>query len=81
MDETGKLLVEINKSIGELSGKLQMALDKLVQHEGRITRLESGGASFKDDMMKLLVKALTISVVTIASLTGAGALLKNILNF
>ena len=81
MDETGKLLVEINKSIGELSGKLQMALDKLVQHEGRITRLESGGASFKDDMMRLLVKALTISVVTIASLTGAGALLKNILNF
>lgn len=81
MDETGKLLVEINKSIGELSGKLQMALDKLVQHEGRITRLESGGASFKDDMMRLLVKALTVSVVTIASLTGAGALLKNILNF
>lgn len=58
-----------------------MALDKLVSHEERITRLESGGTSLKDDMMKLLVKALTISVVTIASLTGAGALLKNILNF
>ena len=81
MDDTTKILLEINKSLGELSGKFQCALDKLVQHEGRITRLESGGASFKDDMMRLLVKALTISVVTIASLTGAGALLKNILNF
>jgi len=80
MDETGKLLVEINKSIGELSGKLQMALDKLVQHEGRITRLESGGASFKDDILKLLAKTLLIAMASIASLTGAASLIKQIIS-
>lgn len=80
MDDTTKILLEINKSLGELSGKFQCALDKLVQHEGRITRLESGGASFKDDMMKLLAKTLLIAMASIASLTGAASLIKQIIS-
>lgn len=57
-----------------------MALDKLVSHEERITRLESGGTSFKDDILKLLAKTLLIAMASIASLTGAASLIKQIIS-
>lgn len=57
-------------------------LQQLVQHENRITALEtetrSSNKMTKDDVVALLVKGLIASVFVIGSLTGAGSLLKEI---
>lgn len=56
-------------------------MEKLTEHESRITQLERGGGqSFKEDILQLTLKTLMIAVITIASLTGGGALIKQIFN-
>lgn len=50
-------------------------MEKLTEHESRITRLESSPSSFKDDMLKLLAKALIISLTCLGAVVGAGSLL------
>lgn len=45
-------------------------MDKLTQHEQRLTKLEDNRTSLKDDFLKMLVRALTISVVGLVVLGG-----------
>jgi len=54
-------------------------MQKLVEHESRITRLESSPSSFKDDMFRLLMKALIIALTSLGSVVGAGSILQQIL--
>ena len=78
-DHNLEIWVKISQQIGELNGFIKTALDKLADHEKRIDELEKGKVtSFKDDMIKLLVKGLVASIFVIGSLSGAGALLKGI---
>ena len=50
-------------------------MDKLTQHEQRLTKLEDNRTSLKDDFLKMLVKTLTISVVGLIVLGGGGAVI------
>ena len=55
----------------------------LVNHENRITSIESTTAkektSFKDDLIQLMIKGLVGSIFVIGSLAGAGGILAKIL--
>ena len=82
MNETDHLdiWVKISTQIGELNGFIKTALDKLADHEKRIDELEKGkSGSFKDTLIHLLVKGLIASIFVIGSLTGASAMIKQVL--
>ena len=55
----------------------------LVNHENRITTIESATTkektSFKDDIIQLLIKGIVGSIFIIGSLAGAGGILAKIL--
>ena len=55
----------------------------LVNHENRITTIESTTTkeknSFKDDIIQLLIKGIVGSIFIIGSLAGAGGILAKIL--
>ena len=71
--------VKISTQIGELNGFIKTALDKLADHEKRLDDLEKGKvASFKDDVVKWLVRGLVASIFVIGTLTGAGTILQRI---
>ena len=72
--------VKISTQIGELNGFIKTALDKLADHEKRLDDLEKGkNGSFKDTLIQLLVKGLVASIFVIGSLTGASAMIKQVL--
>lgn len=89
MDEETKMnteldiWVKISQQIGELSASVKMVLSKLTEHEHRLDALEktdmSGNGSIKDNIVKWLVIALVGSISVIVTLTGAGAILKQLL--
>lgn len=71
--------VKISTQIGELNGFIKTALDKLADHEKRIDDLEKGkSASWKDDLLKWLVRGIVASILVIGSLTGAAGLIKSV---
>ena len=71
--------VKISTQIGELNGFIKTALDKIADHEKRIYDLEKGNCvSFKDDIVKWLVRGLVASIFVIGTLTGAGTILQRI---
>ena len=75
-----EIWVKISQQIGELNGFIKTALAKLADHEKRLDDLEKGKAnSFKDDVIKLLVKGLVASIFVIGSLTGAASLIQKVL--
>lgn len=72
--------VKISTQIGELNGFIKTALDKLADHEKRIDDLEkSKNYSFKDNLIQWLVKGLVASIFVIGSITGASAMIKQVL--
>lgn len=71
--------VKISTQIGELNGFIKTALDKLADHEKRIDDLEKGkNSSWKDDLLKWLVRGIVASILVIGSLTGAAGLIKGV---
>ena len=75
-----EIWVKISTQIGELNGFIKTALDKLADHEKRIDVLEKGkNFSFKDNLIQLLVKGLVASIFVIGSITGASAMIKQVL--
>lgn len=71
--------VKISTQIGELNGFIKTALDKLADHEKRIDDLEKGkNSSWKDDLLKWLVRGIVASILVIGSLTGAAGLIKSV---
>lgn len=72
--------VKISTQIGELNGFIKTALDKLADHEKRLDDLEKGkSGAFKDTLIQWLVKGLVASIFVIGSLTGASAMIKQVL--
>ena len=63
-------LVEFKASISELNAMMKSTLERIANHEGRITNLEQSKVGLKDDFMKMLVRTLTISVVGLVVLGG-----------
>ena len=68
-------LVEFKASISELNAMMKSTLERIANHEGRITNLEQSKVGLKDDFLKMLVRALTISVVGLVVLGGGGAVI------
>ena len=78
-----KLSDKIDKLIDKLDSKFDAFDQKLQNHEVRIVVLEQKAPEekkdWKSEIIMLLVKAVVIGGVAIASLAGAGGMLKGVL--
>ena len=75
MNKEIDIWVKISEQIGSLTSEIKSVMDKLTQHEQRLTKLEDNRSSLKDDFLKMLVKTLTISIVGLIVLGGGGAVI------
>ena len=82
-DKILETLIEIKAQLAELNANQKNLQAILVNHENRITSIESTTTkektSFKDDIIRLLIKGLVGSIFVIGSLAGAGGILAKIL--
>lgn len=76
-DRITDLVIKISTELASLNANMTSVLSQLGRHEQRLTELEKSekNTSLKDDVVRLLVKALIISVITVGSLAGAGTLI------
>lgn len=72
-------MIKITSELSALNTNMRSVLDKLTGHEQRITALEQGKFSLKDNIVKWLVLALIASIGVIGTLTGSAALIKQLL--
>lgn len=77
-----KLNDKLDRILEKIDGKLQGVDERLQNHEVRIVVLEQKPddvrKDWKSDIIILLVKAVLIGAVSIASLAGAGGILQKI---
>ena len=82
-DKILETLIDIKSSLAELNANQKNLQAILVNHENRITSIESTTTkektSFKDDIIRLLIKGIVGSIFVIGSLAGAGSILAKIL--
>ena len=82
-DKILETLIKIEAQLAELNANQKNLQAILVNHENRITNIESTTTkektSFKDDIIQLLIKGLVGSIFVIGSLAGAGSILAKIL--
>ena len=82
-DKILETLIEIKAQLAELNANQKNLQAILVNHENRITNIESATTkektSFKDDIIRLLIKGIVGSIFVIGSLAGAGSILAKIL--
>ena len=81
-DKILETLIEIRAQLAELNANQKNLQAILVNHENRITNIESATTkektSFKDDIIRLLIKGIVGSIFVIGSLAGAGSILAKI---
>ena len=88
-----EFFIDISTKLGSIQQNLKGLSDIILKHESRLTLLEqnfqkhlldvantnnNNNSSFKNEIIKLLCKCLLIGSLTIASLSGAGGILKMI---
>ena len=83
-DKILETLIKIEAQLAELNANQKNLQAILVNHENRITNIESTATtrektSFKDDLIQMLVKGIVGSIFVIGSLAGAGGILAKIL--
>lgn len=78
-DRLTELVIQISTGLADLNANMKSVLDTLSRHESRLTKLEEGRLGMKDTTIQWLLKGLIASIFTVASLTGAGTLLKEVL--
>ena len=82
-DKILETLIKIEAQLAELNANQKNLQAILVNHENRITSIESTTTkektSFKDDLIQMLVKGIVGSIFIIGSLAGAGGILAKIL--
>lgn len=82
-DKILETLIDIKSQLAELNANQKNLQAILVNHENRITSIESTTTkektSFKDDLIQMLVKGIVGSIFVIGSLAGAGGILAKIL--
>lgn len=80
MENNLDIWVRISSQIGELNASVKSVLDKLTNHEQRLTSLETKKDNdWKVQLLMLLAKATTIGLVALAGVAGAGGILSQIL--
>ena len=81
-DKILETLIKIEAQLAELNANQKNLQAILVNHENRITNIESATTkektSFKDDIIRLLIKGIVGSIFVIGSLAGAGSILAKI---
>lgn len=84
--------IDISTKLGSIQQNLSDLSETILKHESRLTLLEQSfhkhllevannsntPSSFKNEIIKLLCKGILVGSVTIASLSGAGGVLKMI---
>lgn len=80
-EKIDELILTISTQLATLNAQTKSVLDKLAEHECRLTHLESGKSSLKDTIVTWLVKGIVIALVTIGGLTGASGLLVKVFGF
>ena len=84
--------IDISTKLGSIQQNLCDLSETILKHESRLTLLEqkfhkhlldvanssNDHSSFKNEIIKLLCKGILVGSVTIASLSGAGGVLKMI---
>ena len=84
--------IDISTKLGSIQQNLSDLSETILKHESRLTLLEQNfhkhlldvannsntPSSFKNEIIKLLCKGVLVGSVTIASLSGAGGILKMI---
>lgn len=76
-----EFLIELNGQLQSLNANMKNVLDKLTNHEQRLTNLETKkDADWKNQLLMLLAKATVIGLVAIGSLTGASGIITKVLN-
>ena len=76
-----EFLIELNGQLQALNANMRNVLDKLTNHEQRLTSLETKKeGDWKNQLLMLLAKATVIGMVAIGSLTGASSLIQRVLN-
>ena len=82
-DKILETLIDIKSQLAELNANQKNLQAILVNHENRITNIESATTkektSLKDDLIQMLVKGIVGSIFVIGSLAGAGSILAKIL--
>lgn len=80
-EKIDELILTISTQLATLNAQTKSVLDKLAEHECRLTHLESGKSSLRDTIVTWLVKGIVIALVTIGGLTGASGLLVKVFGF
>lgn len=86
--------IDISTKLGSIKQNLSDLSETILKHESRLTLLEqnfhkhllevannsnsNNHSSFKNEIIKLLCRCILVGSVTIASLSGAGGILKMI---
>lgn len=78
-DRMTELIIKITSELSALNVNMKSVLDKLTSHEQRISALEQNKIGIKDTVIQWLVKGLIASLMIIGSLTGASALIKQVI--
>lgn len=73
--------IKLNSELAALNANMKNVLDKLTNHEQRLTNLETKkDGDWKTQLLMLLAKATVIGMVAIGSLTGASGIITKVLN-
>lgn len=82
-DKLTEFIITIKTSLASIETKVDGIQTTLQNHESRIQNLEktdsSSDSTFKNDILRLLAKAILISVCGFATLAGAGSVIAKIL--
>ena len=85
-EDLTKIAFDISNSLAALNANMESVLEKMADHENRLHTLEQSQIKttttvnnkdddFKTEILKLLARAVTIGLVVIGSLTGAGTII------
>ena len=79
MEKNLDIWIKISQQIGELNSSIKTVLERLTNHEQRLTNLEQKkDEGWKNQLLMLLAKATVIGLVAIGSLTGASSLIAKV---
>lgn len=75
-----EFIIKLTGELSSLNANMKSVLDKLTNHEQRLTNLETKKDNdWKVQLLMLLAKATTIGLVALAGVAGAGGILSQIL--
>ena len=74
-----EFFIKLNGELQALNTNMRHVLDKLTNHEQRLTSLEQRkDEGWKNQLLMLLAKAVVIGAVAIGSLSGASSIIAKI---